>query len=304
MPPVTPSSVTPSRDILDFYATPSDQTSPGRRFALFQPLPDDVDDLMAIVQGLFIYDVVAEEYYGFAPPKARLGEIHVRSVEDMLDKIRQLETTPLSQRRLPERRMVARCDHFVRMLIAMLRDKGVPARARCGFGAYFNPPKYEDHWVCEWWNENENRWQFADPQFDAVWRRKHGIRHDTADVPRDRFLIAADAWKKCRAGQEDPDKFGITFVNLHGLWYIAGNLVRDVAALNAQELLPWDFWGAAPKEDRQLSEEELAFFDGLADLTAEPDRTWHELRELYAFDERLKVPAKVFNGLRQKLEPV
>jgi hypothetical protein len=297
-------SVTPSRDILDFYATPTEQTSPGRRAALFQALPDDVDELMAIVQGLFIYDVVANDYYDFQPPKPRLEEIHVRSVEAMLEKIRQLEATPLFQRRPVEQRMVARCDHFVRMLIAMLRDKGAPARARCGFGAYFNPPKYEDHWVCEWWNEKENRWQFADPQFDAVWRRKHNIRHDTADVPRDQFLIAAQAWKRCRAGKDHPDKYGITFVNLHGLWYIAGNLVRDVAALNGHEVLPWDFWGAAPKEERELSAEELAFFDRLADLTAEPDRNWRELRERYQSDERLTVPAKVFNSLRQKVETV
>src|SRR5262245_20378264 len=113
-------SVTPSQDSLDFYATPSDQTSPGRRAALFQGLPDNVDELRAIVQGLFVYDVVANDYYGFQPPKLRLEEIHVRSVEAMLEKIRQLEETPLSQRRPFEHRMVARCDHFVRMLIGML----------------------------------------------------------------------------------------------------------------------------------------------------------------------------------------
>jgi hypothetical protein len=31
---------------------------------------------------------------------------------------------------------------------------------------------------------------------------------------------------------------------MHGLWFSAGNLVRDIAALNNRETLPWDFWGA------------------------------------------------------------
>jgi hypothetical protein len=87
----------------------------------------------------------------------------------------------------------------------------------------------------------------VDAQFDEVWRNKLSIEHDILDVPRDRFLVAADAWTQCRAGNADPGKFGIGFVHMHGLWYIAENLVRDLAALNKIEPLPWDVWGAQPK---------------------------------------------------------
>jgi hypothetical protein len=101
-------------------------------------------------------------------------------------------------------------------MVSMLREKGVPARARCGFGAYFNPPNYEDHWVCEYWNGVERRWVLADPQFDDVWCKRLDIGHDVLDVPRDQFLVAAEAWEQCRRSERDPERFGIAFAGLRG----------------------------------------------------------------------------------------
>jgi len=209
-------------EILDFYTQQSKHSSPGHHALLFRNLPEDVGELCRIVQGLFIYDVTAEPFYGFKPPQSRHNEIHAQTVAEMLARIRELDSAPLTHARPPEKRMLARCDGFVLMLIAMLRAKGVPARARCGFGAYFDPPKFEDHWTCEWWSAVEKRWRIADPQFDPVWRQQLNIRHDITDVPRTAFLAAADAWSSCRSGQADPDQFGISFVKLKGLWYIAG----------------------------------------------------------------------------------
>ena len=38
------------------------------------------------------------------------------------------------------------CRDFSTMLCTVLRYQNTPARARCGFGAYFLPDHYEDHW--------------------------------------------------------------------------------------------------------------------------------------------------------------
>ena len=46
--------------------------------------------------------------------------------------------------------------------------------------------------------------------------------------------------------------FGI--LDMHGLWFIAGNVIRDVAALNNHEMLPWDVWGAMARTDAELDE--------------------------------------------------
>jgi hypothetical protein len=66
------------------------------------------------------------------------------------------------------------------------------------------------------------------------------IDFDLTDVPRDRFLIAGEAWLRCRDGTEDPAKFGLSTVGESGDWWIAGNLMRDAAALGNLEVLPWD----------------------------------------------------------------
>ena len=58
---------------------------------------------------------------------------------------------------------------------------------------------------------------------------------------------------------------------MYGYWFIAGNLVRDLAALNKVELLPWDDWGAmvGPDEPIRLHAElERVDFVPLHDVSA------------------------------------
>ena len=104
------------------------------------------------IQGLAIYDVVARDFYGFDAPEDRLSEIHLRPIAQRLARIMELDDRPLNIAREPERRVLGRCNSFALMLVTMLRAKGVPARSRSGFAAYFNPPNFEDHWVCEYWD--------------------------------------------------------------------------------------------------------------------------------------------------------
>lgn len=294
----------PDQEVLDDFALQSPLSSPGRHAALVSALPADAAGVASVVQGLLIYEHVASPFYGVAIPDARRSESHIRPLERILDALLALDEAPLAIARPPEKRLVGVCRHFTLMAVALLRDKGVPARARCGFGAYFNPGYFEDHWVCEYWNAAERRWALLDAQIDAVWRAKLGIAHDMTDVSRDRFLTASDAWIACRKGELDAARFGIEFTRMRGLWFIAGNLVRDLAALNKAELLPWDVWGAQPAPNATLDPHELAFFDELADLTRRPDETLSDLRARYESDARLCVPARVLNALRQREEPV
>ena len=49
----------------------------------------------------------------------------------------------------------------------------------------------------------------------------------------------------CRAGEADGNRFGLDPApesEMHGLWYIQSQLVRDLAAMNKMELLCWDCW--------------------------------------------------------------
>jgi Transglutaminase-like superfamily len=290
-----------AEDIFAFYASHGPMTDPGEASALLEPLTNDPASLSRIIQGLGVYDVVARDFYGFEPPEDRLSEIHLRSIAQRLARIVELDDRPLHVAREPDRRVLGRCNSFALLLVTMLRAKGVPARSRCGFAAYFNPPNFEDHWVCEYWDAQEGRWRLADPQIDEVWRRRLKISLDTLDLPRTEFLTAAEAWRRCRSGEADERQFGISFAGLRGLWFVAGSLVRDMAALNKMEMSPWDIWGAQP---RPREEFDLAVFDELAELTGDPDGAFAEVRRRYEEDDRLRVPATVFNALNERREAV
>jgi hypothetical protein len=59
-----------------------------------------------------------------------------------------------------------------------------------------------------------------------------------------------------------------------------------------------------PRPDEALQDDQLAFFDRLAAITRAPDASFDELRGLYEGDDRLRVPATVFNALLNRPEAV
>jgi len=290
---------------LAYYACAGAMTTISNEHAsALAALPGDIAGLVSFVQSVTLHEYVAGHLYGFQVPDERKSESHMRPTEVMLNRILALDPRPLSVARPVDKRLIGVCRHFAVLLATVLRVKQIPARVRCGFGAYFNPGYFEDHVVCEIWDDTERRWRKVDAQFDEVWRKALHIDHDVLDVPYDRFLIAADAWVLCREGKADPKKFGIFNGNLRGLWFIARNLVHDVASLNKMELLRWDDWGAMPKPFERLSNDQLEYFDQLAALTKAPDATLDRLRGLYEDDKRLHVPSVVFNSVLQRPEPL
>jgi hypothetical protein len=294
----------PGQAILDYYARPAAMTAGGRHAQMLTALPGGVAELAGIVQGLALHEFVAAPFYGVQVPAGRAGETHLRAARELLDCILAADSRPLTSARRPDRRLVGVCHHFALLLLAMLRAKGIPARARWGFGTFFNPGYFEDHVLCEVWNDTQARWVLVDPQLDEVWRTKLRPDFDVMDVPRDRFLIAGDAWVQCRGGHADAAKFGIFQGDLRGLWFVAASVIRDVACLNQAEMLPWDVWGAMPGPSDPIGPDRLALFDELAALTADPDASFAELGARYSGDDRVRVPAAVTNALRGRTEPV
>lgn len=294
-----------TKQILHFYGRPGTMTVLTKDHQIVvRQLTDKIEEVVQAVQGLVIYDVVANSFYDYKIPSERLKDLQIRSADEMLHKILDLDNEPLNNNRPPDRRFIGRCRHYTTLLVAILRAKGIPSRARVGFGRYFNPDYFEDHWVCEYWNAGLKRWVLVDAQLDEVWRKRLNIHFNTCDVPRDQFLTAAEAWQMCREEKADPSKFGISFVKLYGLWFIADNLVRDVASLNKVEMLPWDGWGTMPRPNENLSGEKVTFMDELADLSLNPDRSFRKLRRIYARGKRVRVTGKVFNGMLNLIQTI
>lgn len=285
-------------DALEHFASPGLLTSPGNHGDLFERLPSEIGSLCRVIQGFMIH-VHWLKRYGLQLPESRLEEVQLRSAASKLARIAELDPRPLIEARPLEKRLVGNCRDFSLMLTAILRHQGIPARARCGFGRYFLPDHYEDHWVCEYWNSALRRWVLVDAQLDELQREVLKIEFDPLDLARDQFVVGGESWRLCRAGLADPDKFGI--FDMHGLWFVRGNLVRDVASLNNMELLPWDSWGLAEALDNDLTESDFALLDRVAELTCGDVPDFALVRRLYESDGRLRVPAIIHSYTKSGL---
>ncbi|QLF69930.1 transglutaminase domain-containing protein [Peteryoungia desertarenae] len=287
----------------DLFAKQSPHSSPGIHIGLIESVTADLRAMTAFVQNLLIYDVAAKPFYGIDLNDDRAQDIHIRQVDQILQRLTEIGSPQLLSERQPQHRMAARCGTFALLLLALLRHHGIPARSRAGFADYFSSATFEDHWVVEYWDADCKTWRYADPMFDAVWQQRLGIQHDILNVPKAKFLTAAEVWKRCRLREMDPDRVGISHANLYGLFFIAGSLIRDIAAFCRVEMLPWDVWGAQPRPDDALDPEKLAYFDDLAEHMLSADSNPVLIERLYATDQRLTVPTHVFNALRNRTEP-
>ena len=275
----------------DYYAAPGPMTDLGDLpAAVFDGLPTDPVGLCRTVPGLVVHEMWAHAY-GFDVPESRLSDLQSRSAIEMTDAIRRLHSGPLSTARPVEQRMVGNCRHFSTLSAALLRHAGIPARARCGFGMYFEPGKYVDHWVTEYWHVGERRWVRIDSQLDAVQRAALTPEFDTEDLPPGPFVPAGEAWQLCRTGRADPGTFGI--FEFWGLWFVQNNVIRDLAALNKMELLPWDVWGSMTLEE-EPNAAATSLTDTVADVIA--GGAADAVRRMYEDNEGLRVPDKVFDA--------
>ncbi len=231
-------------------------------------------------------------------------------MEDLLDKALQLDPRSLALPRSPEQRVVCCCREFATLFCAILRNTGIPARSRCGFGLYFVEGYYEDHWMCEYWDQHQERWIQVDPQIDPYQQSFLQVSFSPLDMPVGAFMVAGDAWKKCRSGEIGPNRCGIScdpkrfgLETLYGLWFVRGQLLRDFAALNKVETIPflvrlgkgfsWEPWRLVGASDAELTPEEYHLLDTIAKYSTQPDRFFNEIRSLYQSTEALRPPEAI-----------
>lgn len=266
-----------------YYAQQSDITDPRAYAPLFDDLPHDIPELVAVVQGVLVHPGYAP-LYGFDVPPERWQEISLRSIPEMLARLVTLDPAPLSVTRPPGRRLVGLCRDYGVLLVAMLRQRGVPARLRVGFGGYF-PGSGLDHWdhrIAEYWDARARRWVLVDPMFDRTLRARYGITASMLDLADDTpFLPAGEVWRRCRAGQVDPDVFGDSLTD-RGWAPIRYALLGDLDALNKTELIGPDTWHELiDKPEPDVTEDERRLLDDIAALTTNADSRFDELRALY-----------------------
>jgi hypothetical protein len=301
----------PSPSILRYYAEPGIITRLDRYTPFLDWLADDVRAICQVVQGILIHDSWIERY-GAPLDWSHSYDTKIAYMEDLLDKALQLEPRSLALPRSPEQRVVCCCREFATLFCAILRYKGIPARSRCGFGLYFAPGYFEDHWMCEYWEPRQERWIQVDPQIDPFQQSALQMHFSPLDMPAGKFQVAGEVWQKCRSGEIDPTRCGIScnpqafgLDTLYGLWFVRGQLLRDFASLNKVETVPflvrlgkglsWQPWWLVGAGDSELRPEDYQLLDTIAVYSAQPDRYFAEIRELYQSMEALQPPEAILS---------
>lgn len=310
--------------VLEYYRTQGSLTDLGKYTSEAQELSSKPDALSRVVQRLILHDMWIDRYH-VRPKAGQWCKAQTPGMEDLLDTLVELNHDKPFEGRPPDERVIACCREFSTMLCSLLRAKGIPARARCGFAAYLaKEGYYEDHWMCEAWNGTS--WQRIDPQIDSVQlkafhdfamsnkgmsdeRRTMLLEFDPQHLKPKEFVLAGEAWLGCRAGEYNPERFGLGInpakyglADSYGLWFILGNLVRDYLALNKVEMLPFieglekskDYWNdwQIMQADYTPSESEYALIDKLAELTLSPDDELASIQKLYTEHPELHPPAR------------
>ncbi len=278
-----------------YYVTQSRVSDPGGHARRLDAMPADPARLVDAVSGLVLHQLFVRSL-GITPDPDSVDDVDARTMEKILARILARDPAPLDVARPPERRFIGICRDYALLACAVLRHHGTPARARVGFATYFAPGFHDDHWVCEY--ASDGRWRLLDPELSPRVRAHFGITFSPADVPRDQFVTAGEAWRRLRRGAIDPATIGVKSVGLHGAWFVAGNVLKDLAALNKREMLGWDYWGmsrAFSGPGATVSESAAARLDAVAAVIAEPEPDWKTLRALYEEGADLRVPPVVLS---------
>lgn len=251
-----------------FYTSHGPLTQLGKHRNAIHLISSDVKLLLDIVRGVLVH-IDCLELYQLSPEDFSMLSRTTLPVEEKLNNIFELYDKPLSISRPPSRRAIATCRDYALMICAFLREKSIPARVRCGFAKYFAAGRYEDHWVCEYWNSDERGWAFADAQLDEEHRASLSIDFDSSDLPHGQFVTAAHAWQMYRESVADSDLFG--HGNAKGEWFLRVNLARDALALCKRETSGWDAWRDATVHSKKLHHAELERWDLIADTIGSVD---------------------------------
>ncbi|MGN7470624.1 transglutaminase domain-containing protein [Brevibacillus sp. SAFN-007a] len=257
-------------DLLPFYTRQTPNTDPGEYGALFHALPQGLPELCRLIKCQLIHPARIKKERHLLTEYTRKEDENFDKVSEMLEALVERNADGLTADRLPSERLLLSCRFHSLLLISMLRSRGVPARSRVGFASYLseNNRKYIDHWICEVWEEAEQRWIRVDPDQERI------------DIQGDEFLVAGDAWLMARDKEINPQLFGVK--KSWGMPYIRNNLCYDLNAVLGNELGYWDYPPLCQKEMDKLNGEELSLLDEIALYLQDPDEHHAKLQALFS----------------------
>ncbi len=277
-------------------------TYPGLYREYFRALPDSPRELGELISHQIIHRVTLAEGNKNANADLRYGDMNrwpwYRSpCEDdiyltapaIAAGLFRLDERGFVPDRLVEHKLVLTC-RFVSVLVSSIyKAKGIPCRSRAGFAPYFQPGRSMDHWINQLWLEEEGRWLTfdADGFYDGL-----PVPVTQYDMREGEFDWSARSWLDIRRGRTDGARFLYADgLGTNGLRAVGRYLVYDFHALMNHEIsyvFHPRFMDAFLQGEGDLSPEELALLDRLAELLLDPDGNFSALRELWESERKLR----------------
>lgn len=281
----------------DFYRRQSLITNPGRHHDRLAIVARDTRTMAEAVGRMVLNFVSDRTLIDQALFHARLSQVDLRTVPAMLDALDRIACLPLEAERLPEQRMIGNCRDVAVLACAALRARGIPARARYGFGHRFYDPAepLHEHVVTEFAAPD---WQMIDCRATSEIVARYSVPLVPGQtLPAGFFQTALDVWRDCRAGRRDFAGFSSAKDDpAHGMWYVSRLVYLDLASLHGFEALMWDVWGPQVFRTAPLAlddPEELQLLDLLAALDPRRPEDWSRMRLLYHDSDMIRVPRQI-----------
>jgi len=277
---------------LEFYATPGPMTDLAAcPTDVLEELPDSPADLMKVVRWCVVSDLALTQLHNLPVPEGR-DDPQIRPAAAMIERIQEMDASPLVEHRPPLKRFLGNCRHFATLSCALLRHKGIPTRVRAGFAGYFEPNTWADHWIIEYWRSSEERWVRVDPQYSDKFFQIMHPNATSESLAQNMYLSGGETWQRCRRGELDANRCNMGGGANWGIGEVRGSVLYDFAALNKEEMLPWDIWGrmeAAYRSETDDAYDEL--LDAISAVTSGDD--FDAISDAYGRHDDLRVPASL-----------
>ncbi|MBI2442303.1 MAG: hypothetical protein HYV40_00150 [Candidatus Levybacteria bacterium] len=283
--------------ILDYYLQCGMFTYPGLYEDYLKTLPDDVKELGELLRKNFLHRTTLEAGNVGTNIDLKYGDMRKipwwRQAEDdnlvttaaMLAEFFRRDGRGITVERKAEDKLVLTCRNVAILMASILKAKGVPARVRSGFAAYFEGTNDAwDHWINQYRDRSKNRWITID--VDGSW---HRTRFDMYDMPEGKFDFSADVWLDVRHGKRDGKHFR-NAGGFDGLVCIAWELFYDFHCLMNSEIIYLHHPVPVMLNNfKNLSKEKLKEIDHLAELMKNLDENFDELKKIWETNKEFRI---------------
>lgn len=287
-------------DILNFYKETSMYTNYIGFYDYFKSLPDDLEELRKLIRKNIIHrvdllkafltnDEAITKHYPWY--RNRCDDDVLLTAPAMMAELFRQDQRGLTNDRKVEDMIVVTCRYVSVLTASILKAKGYSVRVRSGFAPWIRENEACDHWICQYYNHNEQRWVDYD------------VDEEVHDDPSKKLIMAAEAWLDVRAGKKECNYF-VHGSCLKGLPMLARSIFFDFHALMNDEIsyLFFPTYIDTNEEFFNLSTDELKELDDLATLLLDPDKNFDEIKYLFRNDQKLRILNFPLTGDKDHLE--